>query len=268
VYKSALPVSGVTVQMDDSFHLGHLIKAMNRTTTYALAVISQAGVHVYKAVNDHLIEEIRNDFFPFGENPHYLTHSDKKSDGKQVDTLVREWLNKVDKAFVELYNETQLPIALVCTEDNYARLQQVADRLSIYLPSYSSINYNELEPHQLVAQAWTVVQKVQLQDRLTAIEEVKEAVSTGKLLTDLQEIFQAVTEGRGDILLIDETFSQPVKWTSDRTFEYVTDATAPDILDDITGLLAQEVVGKKGRVIFTEKDQMGDLGAIALKVRW
>lgn len=268
VYKSALPVSGVTVQMDETFHLGHLIKAMNRTTTYALAAISQTGVHVYKAVNDHLIEEIRNDFFPFGENQHYLTHSDKKSDGKQVDMLVREWLNQVDKALVQLFNETNLPIVLICTEDNYARLQQVADKPSIYLPAYAAMNYNQQEPHQLVAQAWTLVADWQSETRKAAIEDIHEAVSKGRVHTDLQEIYQAIQEGRGELLILDEAYSQAVEWTGETTFTFASDVSEVDVLDDISSLLALQVITKKGRVIYMNETELGDFGPIVLKTRW
>ncbi len=45
-----------------------------------------------------------------------------------MDDLVREYFNKIDKALVNVYNETDLNCVVVCTTDNYSRLMQVADR--------------------------------------------------------------------------------------------------------------------------------------------
>jgi hypothetical protein len=106
-------------------------------------LLSQSGIQLYEAVNEDIINEVRNDDFPFSENEHYNTNPDKASDAKHLDNLVREFLNKVDKALVKVHNETELKCVVIATEDNYSRLQQVTDKPSIYL-GYANIDYNKV----------------------------------------------------------------------------------------------------------------------------
>ena len=97
---------------------------------------------------------------------------------------------------------------------------------------------------------------------------MKEAVSQGKDLTDLQEIFQAAIDGRGEMLIVHQNFVQPVLMKDDRTFDLVDDVTKPDVIDDITSNIAWEVISKKGSVIFTTQEEIKELGEIVLKTRF
>ena len=267
IVKSAWPTSNEGVHISDSFAVRSIIKAYNRSENYLLMLLSQSGVKLYEVLNDEVIQEIRNNDFPFSENQHYNTHSDKGSDPVHLDDLVREFLNKVDKALVRVHNETDLNCVVICTEDNYSRLQQVADKPSVYL-GYSAIDYNKVETHQITKQSWDIIQSKQKERRIRAIAEMKEAVARGAVLTDLQEIFQASMDGRGDLLLVHQDFSQPVIMRSERTFEITNDRTKQDAIDDITSNIAWEVLSKKGRVYFTSQDAIKELGNIVLKTRY
>jgi len=56
--------------------------------------------------------------------------------------------------------------------------------------------------------------------------------------------------------------------TGDYSFELVQDSKLPGIIDDITSIIAWEVLSKKGRVVFTGQEQLNELGKIALKLRY
>ena len=267
IIKSAWPVYENTVHLSESFDLRSLIKSYNRSEEYFILLLSQSGVTLYEALNDGILHEFRNEDFPFAENRHYNTHHDKGSDSKHLDDLVREFLNKLDKAAVKVHNETDLHFVVICTEDNYSRLMQVADKPGMY-HGYASINYNNIAPHHIVRQAWEIVQKLQYKQRTKAISEMKEAVGHGAVLTDLQEIFQASVDGRGELLLVHQDFAQPVLMTSERTFDLIDDMIQPGAIDDITSTIAWEVLSKKGRVAFTTQDEIKEMGEIVLKTRY
>ncbi len=267
IIKSNWPTNENGVQISDTFNIRSLIKTYNRSEEYFILLLSQSGVNLYNALNDGIVSEIKNDDFPFPENRHYNTHSDKGSDPKHLDDLVREFLNKVDKAVVKMNNETGLNCVVICTEDNYSRLMQVADKPSIYI-GCSSIDYNNTANHHIAKQGWELVKALQQNRRTAAIEEIKEAVAKGVVLTDLQEIFQAAIDGRGDLLIVHQNFSQPVIMTSDRTFDLTDDRTKQNAIDDITSNIAWEVLSKKGKVFFTEQDEIKALGNIVLKTRY
>lgn len=267
IVKSAWETSNNSVHISDSFAIRPLIKNYNRSESYLVMLLSQSGVQLFEAINGDIIKEIKNDDFPFSENRHYTTHSDKGSDAKHVDDLVREFLNKVDKALVKVNNETELKCVVIATEDNYSRLQQVADKASVYLGNVS-IDYNNVASHHIAKQSWELVKELQKQRRTEAIGEMQEAVAQGKVLTDLQEIHQAALDGRAELLIVHQDFSQAVVMKNERTFDLVDSPAAPHAIDDVTSLIAWEVISKKGRVIFTSQDEIKDLGNIVLKTRY
>jgi len=267
IVKSSWKTSNSGVHISDSFAIRSLIKNYNRSENYLVMLLSQSGVQLFEAVNDDIVEEVRNDDFPFSENRHYNTHSDKGSDSKHLDDLVREFLNKVDKALIKVHNETELKCVVIATEDNYSRLQQVADKPSVYL-GYANIDYNNVATHHIAKQSWELVKEQQKQHRTETISEMQEAVAQGKVLTDLQEIYQASIDGRGELLIVHEDFSQAVVMKDERTFDLVDDPTIPNAIDDITSTISWEVISKKGRVVFTSQDEIKDLGKIVLKKRY
>lgn len=267
IIKSPWPTQTNSVQISDTFGTRALIKSFNRSEEYLILLLSQGGVSLYNATNDGVINEIKNDDFPFLENPHYANDREKRSDSELKDNMVREYFNKVDKTVVKVYNETGLHCVVICTEDNYSRFMQVADKPTIYL-GYANIDYNKTDTHHIAKQAWDIV-KASLYNRKTeAIIEIKEAVGQGSVLTDLQEIYQASIDGRGDLLIVHDNYVQPVYLTGERAFELVTDKTKPGVIDDITSDIAWNVLSKNGRVIFTMQDEIKELGKIVLKTRY
>ena len=267
IIKSSWKTSNSGVHISDSFAIRSLVKSYTRSEHYLVMLLSQSGVQLFEAVNDDIVEEVRNDDFPFLENRHYNTNPDRVSDSKYIDNLVREFLNKVDKALVKVHNKTDLKCFVIATEDNYSRLQQVADRPSVYV-GYDNIDYNNVATHHIAKQSWEFVKEQQKQRRAEAISEMQEAVVHGKVLTDLQEIYQAAIDGRGELLIVHQNFSQAVVMKDDRTFDLVNDPKTPNATDDITSIISWEVISKKGRVIFTSQDEIKDLGKIVLKSRY
>jgi hypothetical protein len=267
IIKSIWPTQENKVHISDTFALRPLIKAFNRSEEYLILLLSQSGVQLFEAMNDSVVEEIKNENFPFVENSHYFEDSDKRSDAKQIDNMVREYFNKIDKALVKFYFQTGLNCLVICTENNYSRLMQVADKPDIYL-GYANINYNNTTNHYIAAQAWKIIKEKQKKQRTAAIVEIKEAFAHGKVLTDLQEIYRAAKEGRADLLITYDEFSQSVIMAGDTSFELINDATLPNAIDDIVSNIAWEVISKNGRAIFTNQDEIKDLGVIALKVRY
>ncbi|MEO8711196.1 MAG: hypothetical protein ABI405_03680 [Parafilimonas sp.] len=267
IVKLPWPVPQNTVHIAQSFSVRPLIKAYSRSEDYLVMVLSQSGVHLYEAVNDGIIREIINNDFPFTENIPPIFYPEKTSDPKYVDDLIKNYFNAVDKALVKVHHETDLNCVVVCTVDNYSLLTKVADKPNVYY-GYVNIDYNKRAPHQIVQQTWKLIQSLQHQRKTEAIKEAKEAVAQGRVITDLQEIFQAAIDGRGDLLIVHNDFAQPVLMTGDRTFDVIENPASPGVIEDITSNIAWEVLAKKGRTIFTTQDEIKDLGDIVLKTRY
>jgi len=267
IVRSSWPVSKNTVNVSETFAVKPLIKIFNRTKDYLIMVLSQSEVRLLHAVNDSVLDEIKNDDFPFAKNPHFMKENENSSDGKHVDNLVREFFNTIDKAVIKVHKENKMKVVVICTENNWSRLMQVADSPSVYY-GYANINYNNTANHTLAADAWPIVNSIQRKGRAEAISEMQEAVGQGRVITDLSEILRAAKEGRGELLITHDDFHQAVRMTGEFSFELVTDVTLPDVIDDISSDIAWEVISKKGRVIFTDQEALKTLGSIVLKVRY
>ena len=267
IVRSPWPVTRNRVEISDTFAVRALIRSFNRFQPYLTMVLSQSGVHLYETVGNDVINEIKNKDFPYGPNEGQNHSSDRKSDGEYQDDLIREYFNKIDKAVVKVNNENHLNVVVLCTVDNYSLLQQVADKPGIYL-GHVNIDYNHLARHEVGKQAWQLMETIQKQHNTDAINEVKEAVSQGHVITDLQEIYQAALDGRGELLVVHQNFVQPVKMQGERNFELIDNPETAGAIDDITSNIAWEVLAKKGRAVFTAQDEIKDLGKIALKTRY
>jgi hypothetical protein len=252
--KSPWPTLQNSVYISESFAIKPLIKIFNRTEEYLVLLFSQSGVKLFRATNDTISEEIKNQDFPMPQH-------------KIVDHMVDEFLNKIDKAVVKVYNETDMNCVVICTEENYNHLINVADKPSIYY-GYANINSHDTSNHTISNDAWEIVNAIHEKYRAEAIREIEESVGKGKVITDLSEIFHAAMEGRGDLLIVHNDFHQAVKMTGDYSFELVNDVTQHGVIDDITSDIAWEVISKKGRAIFTTQDEIKSLGNIVLKVRY
>lgn len=268
VVKLPWPIRENSVQITEHFNLRPLINGYNRTKEYFIVLLSKDEVKVFNALDDSILNEVRNEDFPFN-NTKFFNHDvrAKMGDSGRGDDLIRELFNRVDKALVNLFNEEEHQMVVVSTSDNYQKLISQADRPNIYL-GHVDVNYNDVSEHKLAKDAWEFVKDSMQKDRKTAIEELKAAVSKGKVLTDLQEIYQASKFGRGDLLIVNGKYTQPVMMKGEHSLELIKDATQKGANDDIVSDIAWEVLSKKGRVVFTEQPEFDEIGKIALKVRW
>jgi hypothetical protein len=267
IIKSSWPIQKNMVSVAENFVIKPLIKDFNRLEEYLILILSQAKVRLLHAINDSIAGELQDEDFPFSENPHFLLEQDKPRDGKQADNIVRDFFNQVDKALVKIHNKTDMNVVVICTEHNWSRLLQVADKPTMYIGNLNT-EYNAASNQSLASDAWKIVTALQEKGRAKAIQEMKDAARQGKVITGLPEILKAAKEGRGDLLIVHDNYSQAVKMTGEYTFDLVTDVTRPLVIDDISSDIAWEVLSKKGRALFTDQEEFSSIGNIALKVRY
>lgn len=266
IVRSPWSVEKNSVTVGERFAIAPLLKMANRNFEYYVLVLSQNGAQVFDVVEDKVVNEVKNDEFPF-DNPLFIPEAVRRSDARTVDNHVREYFNHVDKGAVKLYNETGTPFLVISLEENYTTLQQVADKKQIYL-GHSPIDYNNLSAHELAKQAWSKVAEIQHQERAHAIEHLMAGVSQGRVLTDLQEIYRAALDGNGELLIVHQDFQQAAKKVGERDIELIDKQDGSPLDYDIVSAIAWNVRSKNGRVVFTQQNQLKDLGDIALLTRY
>lgn len=267
IVKSSWPTLRNVVSVAENFVIKPLIKDFNRIEEYLILVLSQTEVRLLRAINDTISGEIPVEDFPFDQNPHFLADQEKSGNSKQTDNFIREFFNNIDKAVLKIHHKTGMNVVAICTDNNWGKLLQVADKPTIYYGNVS-INFNDTENQPIAAKAFKIVNAIQEKSRTKAIQEMKEAAGHGKMMTDLSHILYAIKAGRGELLITHDDYHQAVIMTGENSFDLVTDVTQPGVIDDITSEMAWEVIAKKGRAIFTNQEEFKSLGNIALKVRY
>ncbi|ERJ58027.1 baeRF3 domain-containing protein [Sphingobacterium paucimobilis] len=255
-----------SITIGERFAIAPLLKMANRNYEYYILVLSKNTTQVFRVIADKVIDEVKNEHFPF-ENPLFIPEAVRRSDARTVDNHVREYFNHVDKGVVELNKASGMSFLVVSLEENYTVLQQVADRKGIYL-GHSAIDYNHVAPHELAKQAWDKVSQIQHQERAQAIEQLMSGVSQGRVLTDLQEIYRASINGNAELLIVHEDFQQAVTKIGEQEIKLIDKKDSSPMDYDIISAIAWNIRSKNGRVIFTQQDQLKDLGNIALLTRY
>ncbi|PVX49851.1 hypothetical protein C7377_1489 [Balneicella halophila] len=254
--------------VSESFVIRPLIKNYTKERDYYIMVLSQGGVDLYEASDEAIVNEIKNEDFPYPESGYYAPNAKKKSDPKYMDSLIREYLNNVDKAFVDIYNEAKKPCVVICTADNYNKLLEVANRPEAYL-GFASIDYNNTDKDHITEQAYKLIIDKKNRKAEAAIASAEEVVSQGRVLTDLQEIYKASIDGLGQILIVSQDYKQSVVFKDERNFEIAENVSdQQNTTDDIVSKIAWEVWSKDGEVIFTDKEKLNDFGDILLIKRF
>lgn len=254
------------VDIDSTFALRDIIKAYNRSADYLILYLEQSKTHLYEALNERFEHEVKEHGFPFSSNPYYSTDRLKNSDPKQTDTYIREYFNIIDKAVNKVVAEHKIPVVVATTRENFDLLKQVADKPSIYLGHFST-KFGHDQFQHLAGEAWELIKQHQHNTRAAAIEEMMKAVNAGKVVTDLQEIWRAAGEGRGDLLITHNDYREPASVVNNM-LEVNEKASTPGVTDDIVNDIVWEVISKNGRVFFTSQPELDALGPIALKVRY
>lgn len=267
IVKTTWPVPQNAAFISEKFALRGLIEADSRSKEYLVLLLSQGGAILYEALNDSVVNEVKDGGFAFPETPYLTENNEQASDAEKKDNLVREYLNVIDKALLQVCRKTDLKCVVVCLEDTYSKLMQITDDSGIYL-GHVAIDYNKSEPHEIVMQSYELIQGIQTIERKELLEEIEIAVSSDKVISDLQEIFQAAIDGRGELLIVNQDFVQAVKMTSDRTFEISDDTQGRELIGDIVNAITFEILKNKGRVAFATAKELSSHGDIVLKTRY
>ncbi|MBL1409277.1 baeRF3 domain-containing protein [Sphingobacterium faecale] len=266
IIRSPWSIEKNSVTVGNRFAIAPLLKMANRSYAYYILLLSQNDTRVFEVAEDNVTQEIKNEDFPF-ENPLFIREPIRRSDARTVDNHVREYFNHVDKGAVKLYNQTSMPFLVISLDENYTVLQQVADKKDIYI-GHSPVNYNKTTSYDLAKQAWNTVIELQHQERTRAIDTLRAGVSQGRVLTDLQEIYWAALDGNAALLIVHGDFQQAVNKVGERDIELIDEKESSPLDYDIVSAIAWNVRSKNGRVVFTQQDQLKELGDIALLTRY
>ncbi len=254
------------IVIDHNFATRDLIRAMNRSIKYYTLSLSSDFVRLFQGYRDTLIE-ITEKGFPFA-NP-YPRGSNLELSTSFKEARLKEFFNQVDKSFQNIYNSNPMPLVLTGVEKNIASYREVADNKSIILTSIEG-NHDHTTIHELEKKVWPVVREKMAEKRKQIMERVSRAISARKFASGLNEVWQLVKEERGELLLVEEDFYQPVKFTNNGKSLICVDncEDQKDIVEDIVDEISEKIISSGGRVVFMENGSLDSYDRIGLILKY
>jgi hypothetical protein len=241
------------VVIDHTFATRDLVRALHLETNYYVLVLSQQKVRLIEAFNDKVVSEIGSPF-PFENTQFYSTNKAELSNASRQTNLVAEFFNSVNKEVIKVQKDNPLPV-LICTEEsNFYEYLKIADQKQSIFDTYLNKNRVNEKAHHIISETWKIVKNYTVEKNNSRIAELEKAVSQNKFLSDTNEIWQAIKQGRIQTIFIEEGKFQPALWENDK-IQYVSDdlRNKKYVVDDIYDELIEANMNYGGDVVFLPK---------------
>lgn len=256
------------VVIDHTFATRDLIRALHIETNYYILVLSRQKVRLIEAFNDKVVAEAGSPF-PVENNVFYSTNKAELSNASRQTNLIAEFFNRVDKEVNAVRKDNPLPV-LICTEEsNYHEYLKIADQKSSIFETYLNKNRTEEKAQAIVTEAWKIVEDYTTEKNNARKAELQKAVSNGKFLSDTNEIWQAIKQGRVQTIFIEQGKFQPAVWENDSII-YVADdlRDKKEVVDDIYDELIEANMSYGGDVVFLPKGELKDFNGLGAVTRY
>ncbi|WP_246125951.1 AOC03_06830 family ribosome hibernation factor [Bizionia myxarmorum] len=256
------------VVIDDSFATRDLVRAMHAEAHYYVLVLSQENSRLIEALNDKVVQEFKAPF-PM-ENKQFFTRNKAESAvASRESSLIAEYFNQVDKAVNTIRKENPLPVLICSLEENYAEYLKIADEKHSILNTYLNKNRISEKDHAIVTEAWKLVKSHNSELNSNRKTELLKAVSDNKFLSDTNEIWKAIKDGKIQTLFIEQGLFQPAIMDDDE-ISYVTEdhRTDKNVIDDIFDEMIELNMNFGGDVVFLPKGELSKFNGFGAITRY
>lgn len=244
------------VIIDNTFATRDLIRSLHYNTNYYVLVLSRQKTRLIEAFNDKVVAEIGKPF-PFENTQSYPTNKAEQSNAARQTTLFAEYFNRVDKEVNKIRKEKPLPVLICSDEANYHEYLKVADEKQSIFDTFLNQNRVELKAHHIVDEAWKIVQKHTINKNHARKEELLKAVGSGRYLSDVNDIWKAISAGKVQTLFIEENLFQPGYMNADKiTLVSDEERNTKGVVDDIYDEMIEANMEYGGDAVFLPKGEL------------
>lgn len=237
------------VVVDETFATRDLVADLNRTARLRVVALS-----------DHRARMLVGD-------PHRLVEVDDGSwprvrDDDEGDTA---WVRSVAAAVAEAQRRDPLPLVLAGVERTVRAVTAAGapDPIGLIAGNHDRTGWAELH-----AAAWPLVDAWLGGDRDEALDRLDRARSARRFAGGIDEIWPLTTEGRVELLVVDEDYALAVRVLDHGGLERADDAEAPDVVDDIVDEAIEQVLLHGGRVVMVGAGDLDAHGRVAAVLRY
>lgn len=263
-----LPISvEERVVLDDTFATRDIFRAIHMEKGYYVLVLSRDKARLIEAFNDKVIEEVSGDF-PVDNISLYPLQKAEAAIAARQTHLQQEFFNVVDKRLVGVINKNPLEVFLSTEESNYHQYLKIADKKE-FIIGYLNGNRMGEKNYHIIDAVLPEVKKIREEEIRQRLNELNSAAGAGKVLTDLNDIWRAVKDGRGKTLFVKQGFFQPAR-INNGVVEVVKDSErdVPGIVDDIIDEMIEFNSSNGGDSVFVTGNELDKYQGLALTTRY
>ncbi len=256
------------VIIDNNFATRDIIRALHEQENFYVLVLSRKNARLIEAFNNKLVKEFETDAFPFENDTHYSTDKHQLSTNKGTDNQYEEFFNRVDKEFQTASGSRKLPLVVATEERNFQHFKKISDNPGQIIGRINPGHEDE-KAEKITADAWKVVHSNVEEQNARRIAELKQAVDQGTFLSDFNDIWRAVNEGRGETLFVRRGLFQPAVIKGD-SIELSDEESKREkgVIDDIIDEIIERNIAKGGDTVFVDDDDLSAFNGIGLQTRY
>ena len=244
------------VVIDETFATRDLIRAMHLETHYYILVLSQDKIRLIEAMNDKVVQEIGKPF-PIENKQFFSKNRAALAIAAKQTTLMAEFFNQADKDVNKVRKDNPLPVFICGLEENHNEYFKIADLKHTIFDVFLNKSKINDPIHSIVEESWSVVKDYVIEKNNGRKEELKKAVGENKFLSDTNEIWRAISDGKIQTLFIEQGLFQPAVMDNGEIV-YVSDEKRNDkgVIDDVYDEMIEANMDFGGDVVFLPKGEL------------
>jgi hypothetical protein len=256
------------VVIGDTFATRDLVRSLNYETGYFVLVLSQQKIRLIEALNDKAVQEY-GDPFPFENKKLYSMSKAEEANARRQTNLVAEFFNRCDKELNKIRKNKPLPVLICSEESNFYEYMKIADEKGIFYGTYLNKNrINEKSP-LIIKDAWETVRESAAEQKKKRKEELFQAAGAGKILSDINEIWLGIHEGRVQTLFVEEGLYQQARIENNRVVVKENDEMGGNgIIDDIYDEMIEANMRFGGDVVFLPPGELSEFQGCGAILRY
>jgi hypothetical protein len=264
-----LPISvGNRVVIDTTFATRDLIRALHFETNYLILVLTEKKARLLEALSDRLVQEIGKPF-PIENTDLFPTMVREKKNASIQTRYLAEFFNRIDKEVNAIRYLHNLPVFICSESSNFHEYLKIADQKHTIFPVYMKGNHEKETSKHVVTESWKILHRHCIEKENKRLEELELALTNGNYLCDVNEIWEAIPEGRIQTLFLEENLFQSAQITKNALILVgEEDRNLQNVVDDIYDELIEANLNHGGDVVFLPDGSLKKFNGFAAITRY
>lgn len=253
--------------IDDSFEIRDLIYNNKEDRKYYLLILSSKKIKYFECYNHHfkLLKSPIEDDISFYTNDiaEKATNFSDQSDRKEI--LMDKFLLHADHGLSVLLQTNKLSVFVTGTDRIIGHFKKLTKN-SNSIRQYVSGNFEESTHSELSQILDPVIKDWQKLKQVNLLKEMDQALSRKKMACGIKEVWEAASQKRGRLLIVEKNYECPAQHSSKEDTIYLQDEISnqtlfiKDAVDDVI----EKVLRYGGDVEFVDDQMLYNYKHIAL----